>query len=233
MPLLDRVLEAAGGGRWTHLHQFTSHLLLDGTLIAPFVGPRSCKEIVAEGDLETRSVRISGFQPRGRTWGFNPDYVTIQREDGAFQGSTQVPAPRPFHRPKDESEVVYLCGLSIWTCMTAPMVLLGEGSQVEELGPWQEHGETWQRLKVRTPEGALAYARELLMYFGEDGLIRRTDFDMVCGEATSLVAYASAHQAFSGMTVPTLHRIVRRAPRQDGARAKPVLDIEIFDAIFA
>ncbi|HSZ50592.1 MAG TPA: hypothetical protein VK801_03400, partial [Caulobacteraceae bacterium] len=61
---------------------------------------------------------------------------------------------------------------------------------------------------------------------------RRTDFDIVCGEATPLVAYASAHQSFSGLTIPTLHRIVKRPPSGAPPQRNPVLDVEIFDAAF-
>ncbi len=85
---------------------------------------------------------------------------------------------------------------------------------------------------MTAPEGALAYAREAVMYFGEDGLLRRTDFDVVCGETIGLAAYASAHQAFSGVTVPTLHRTVKRSATAGVRGQRPVLDVEIFDAVF-
>ena len=232
MSLLERVLEAAGRTRWASLRRFTSHLLLHGSLVEPLEGPHSLKEIVAEGDLVSRSIRISGFSDAGGEWGFHPDFITIRRDDGAFVGIHCEAAPRPFRNPKDEAELVYLCGLSIWICLTAPLSLLGQDAQTEELGAWPEHGETWWRLKVTPPEGALAHAREAVMYFGEDGLLRRTDFDVVCGETIGLAAYASAHQAFSGLTVPTLHRTVRRAATAGVRGQKPVLDVEIFDAVF-
>lgn len=232
MSLRDEVFEAAGGVRWTTLRHFTSHLMLDGSLVEPLEGPHSLKEIVAEGDLVSRSIRISGFSDAGGAWGFYPDFVTIQHDDGAFIGARREAAPRPFRNPKDEAELVYLCGLSIWSCMTAPLAMLGEDVRAEELGEWSERGETWRRLWVRAPEGALAYAREAVMYFGGDGLLRRTDFDIVCGDTIRLAAYSSAHQSFSGLTMPTLHRTVRRTTSGGALEKKPVLDIEIFDATF-
>jgi hypothetical protein len=232
MSLRDEVFEAAGGLRWTTLRHFTSHLMLHGSLVEPLEGPHSLKEIVAEGDLARRSVRISGFSDAGGAWGFFPDFVTIQHDDGAFVGARREAAPRPFQNPKDEAELVYLCGLSIWSCMTAPLAVLGDDVRAEELGAWSERGETWRRLWVRSPDGALAYAREAVMYFGGDGLLRRTDFDIVCGDKIRLVAYSSAHQSFSGLTVPTLHRTVRRTASGAALERKPVLDIEIFDVAF-
>jgi hypothetical protein len=232
MSLMERALAAAGGARWSSLRRFRSHLMLDGTLVAPLEGPHSLKEIVAEGDMSSRSIRISGFSEAGAAWGFFPDFVTIQRDDGAFVGARRDVAPRAFCSPKDEAELVYICGLSVWSCMTAPRVMLAGDVQAEELGAWPERGETWWRLRVRAPEGALTYARDAVMYFGDDGLLRRTDFDVVCGETIRLAAYASAHQDFSGLTVPTLYRTVRRAASGAAREKRPVLDVEIFDAAF-
>ena len=232
MSLRDEVFEVAGGARWTALRHFTSHLMLDGSLVEPLEGPHSLKEIVAEGDLVSRSIRISGFSDAGGAWGFHPDFVTIQHDDGAFVGARRDAAPRPFRNPKDEAELVYLCGLSIWSCMTTPLAMLADDVHAEELGAWSERGETWRRLWVRAPEGALAYAREAVMYFGGDGLLRRTDFDIVCGDTIRLVAYSSAHQSFSGLTVPTLHRTVRRTASGEALERRSVLDIEIFDIAF-
>jgi len=233
MSLREEVLEAAGGARWATLRRFTGYLRLDGSLLEPQARPQSLKEIVAEGDLLSRTIRISGFSSADVVWTFTPDFVTIQRGDGAFIGARRGAAPRAFRTPRDEAELVYLCGLSIWTCMTAPVVLLGRGARTEDLGPWTEHGETWRRLRVQAPEEALAYSHEAVMYFGADGLLRRTDFEVTCGAPRRLADYASAHHRFSGLTIPTLHRIVERTATPGAAQPKPVLDIEIFDAAFA
>jgi hypothetical protein len=85
---------------------------------------------------------------------------------------------------------------------------------------------------VRLPESAVAYTRASVMHFSDDGLLKRTDFDLVCGETLPLAAYSSAHQSFSGLTVPTLHRAVRRNAAGCASRKMSLLDIEIFDAAF-
>lgn len=235
MSLLNQVRAAAGGPRWAGVSRFKSHLLLDGSVVAPFESVYRLKEIVAVGDVAARSVRISGLSAACSAWGFYPDFVTIQRDDGCFVGARREVAPRAFRCPKDEAELVYLCGLSIWSCMTAPLALLEGGVRTQELGAWREQGQTWRRLKVRTHEGALAYAREAVMYFDDDGMLRRTDFELFCGHRVPVVAYSSAHQCFSGYTVPTLYRALYRAPAPSGGvlERAPLLDIEIFDAAFA
>lgn len=233
MSLLDQVREAAGGVRWAGLRRFRSYLMLDGSVVAPLGSAYGLKEIVAEGDIAARSVRVSGFSEARGAWGFYPDFVTIQRDDGCFVGARQEAAPRAFQRPKDEAEFVYLCGLTIWTCMTAPLILLEDGVRTRELGTWSEQGQTWRRLEVTAPEGALAYAREAVMYFDDDGMLRRTDFELLCSDLVSVVVYSSAHHSFSGCTVPTLHRALRRTPCSGALERRPLLDIEVFDAAFA
>jgi hypothetical protein len=47
----------------------------------------------------------------------------------------------------------------------------------------------------------------------------------------ALADYTSAYVSFSGLTLPTLHRMVRR-PGTGGTDRRPLLDIEIFDATF-
>jgi hypothetical protein len=106
------------------------------------------------------------------------------------------------------------------------------GVQVQEIRAWPERGENWWRLKLRLPESAVAYTRASVMHFSDDGLLKRTDFDLVCGETLPLAAYSSAHQSFSGLTVPTLHRAVRRNAAGCASRKMSLLDIEIFYAAF-
>lgn len=232
MTLLERVREAVGGARWARLQHFTSHLMLGGSLVASLEDAYSLKEILVEGDVVSRSIRMSGLSGVRGAWGFHPNFVTIQHDDGAFVGAGREAAPRPFRSRKDVPELVYLCGLGVWTSLTTPLALFEEGVLTEELGAWPERGQTWWRLKVRTPVGALAYASESVMYFGEDGLLRRTDFDIDCGRVVSIVAYSSAHQSFSGLTVPTLHRAMRRLAPGGALERGALFDIEIFDAAF-
>ncbi len=226
--LRDRVLEAAGAGQLALLRRFTGHFLLAGSLVEPLVRRHSLKEIIAKGDLKTRSVRISGFSNSVGAWGFSPQFVTIQSDDGGVLGARQ----KAFEVPRCDADRVYFCGLSIWTCITSPSGLLGPNTQTTELGAVCEDGETLWRLKAKAPEDVLAYAREVVMYFDADGLLRRTDFDVECGERIELSHYASAHQTFAGLTIPTLHRIVKRVTRDRGLRASPILDIEVFDVTF-
>ncbi len=233
MSLLERVVEALGGARWGRLRRFTGHFKLDGAVLASLPNSHSLKEIVAEGDIAARSIRISGFSAAPVAWVFHPDFVGIQQPDGGFVGVRREVAPRGFHPPPwDESELVYLCGLSIWSCMTVPWAMLGAGVRIEELADWREGTETWRRLRLITPSGALDYAHDKTLYFDQAGMLRRTDFDLDCDGGWPIAAYSSAPQRFSGLTTPTLYRALRRNVAGVAPDQPSLLDIEIFDAAF-
>jgi hypothetical protein len=233
MSLLEQVVEASGGERWGRLRRFTGHLMLGGAMIAGLPGSHSLKEVVVEGDIAAGSVRISGFSAGSLGWLFHPDFVGIQHPEGGFVGVRREVAPMGLHRPPwDEPDLVYLCGLSVWCCMTLPWSLLASGVRVEEGEDWRQGGETWRRLKLTTPVGALDCAREKTLYFDPAGMLRRTDFELDCDGCRPLAIYSSAPQRFSGLTMPTLYRALRRDGAERAPETPTLLDVEIFDAAF-
>lgn len=72
-------------------------------------------------------------------------------------------------------------------------------------------------------------SRDQILYFDSGGLQRRMDYEVF---GTPVAHYASAHQRYFGVVIPTLRRSMLIA--RDGTLVtKPyLLDIEIFDAMF-
>lgn len=70
------------------------------------------------------------------------------------------------------------------------------------------------------------------MYFNENGLLRRADLDLMCGEMNPSAIYCSAHRSFSGLTLPTLHGGVMRDAAVGASKKTSLLVIEIFGATF-
>ena len=54
--------------------------------------------------------------------------------------------------------------------LAAPFLLATPDTRIREIGPWQERGETWQRLTALFPAGAGTMAREQTFYFDREGL---------------------------------------------------------------
>jgi hypothetical protein len=235
--LLDEVIEKHGGiDRWAQTQRFTVHASIDGAVLARKGKARTLKDVVLTGQTDEQHLCITGFTAPNKRAVYQPDRVAVETLDGvtleeridpraAFQGHTDV-------TPWDDLHLAYVCGYASWCHLTTPFLFTRPGFRTEELGPWQEAGETWQRLRVVFPPDIVALAAEQVCYFDELGLLRRIDYDMIDAGGVRLAHYAQAHQSFSGIVLPTLRRAIRLG--SDGnASAHPVwIDIEIFDAIF-
>lgn len=234
MALLDDAIEASGGlARWKGLRRFTLHLSIEGTLFSRFGQAGRFKDLVAEGSTQIQSVRFMGFAGPDRSGLYQPDRVTIESLDGQILRTWHKPSlafPNHAKDPlSDDLHLVFYCGFSIWNYLTTPFLLTHDGIRVEELPPWHEHGQEWRRLRAWFPPDIVTHSSEQTFYFDKAFLQRRTDHDLF---GVSVAHYSWAHQAFSGIVVPTLRRSLRQQP--DGtAVARPALvDVEIFDASF-
>lgn len=234
MALLDDVIDASGGmARWNSLSRFTLHLSIGGTLFANAGHAREFKDVTAEGSTRTQSLRFTGITGGERSGSFHPDAITIEKLDGEVLQSWSNPGPAfaDIGQPElaDELQLVFFCGVAIWSCLTIPFLLAHPEVVTEELSPHQEGTEIWRRLRAQFPDQLITLASEQIFYFDQSGLQRRTDHELFGMK----VAHASwAHDSFGGIVVPTLRRI--QTVQADGTViAKPVLmDVEIFDAVF-
>ena len=234
MALLDDAIDACGGlARWNGLNRFTLHLSVGGTLFSDAGHAREFKDVTAEGSTRTQSVRFTGITGGERSGAFLPDAITIESLDGQVLQTWSNPnlafPANGAHALADELHLVFFCGVAIWNYLTTPFLLAHPDIVVEELPPWQEHTETWRRLRAQFPPSLITLASEQVFYFDENALQRRTDHDLF---GTKLTHYSWAHENFGGIVVPTLRRA--QTLRHDGTViAKPVLiDVEIFDAVF-
>jgi hypothetical protein len=129
----------------------------------------------------------------------------------------------------DKLDVLYFCGYALWTYLTIPFVLAEAGFEVCELEPWEERGETWQRIGIRFPSEIQTHCREQILYFDREGLVRRHDYTSeVFGGWAKAAHYPSDHQTFDGVVFPTRRRVFPR--RRDNRPLTAVtliwLDIE-------
>jgi hypothetical protein len=229
--LLDRVRDATGGDLWSSVNRFRGYVGVKGLAVAQLQQAYSLGEVVAEGNIAAASVRMSGFA-QATDWCVYPEFVAIRHGDGRFLG-VRRPKEGCFRCMEGALEQIYLCGVSVWMCMTAPLIFLNSEAAFEELDDWVSGGQTLQRLKVFAPPHGLAPARETIMYFDRDGLVHRVDFDSRRYDGDSVTIYSSAHCAMGSLTLPTLYRALRRSPDGKIINQPPLLDIEIFDATYA
>jgi hypothetical protein len=96
-----------------------------------------------------------------------------------------------------------------------------------ELEPWQEAGETWRRLKVRFPEDIETHSTEQTLYFDQQGLLKRHDYDVDISGGTPAAHYVSDLKEFSGIVFPTKRRIFPRKPDGHSVPEPLVVSIDL------
>jgi hypothetical protein len=234
MALLDEAIEASGGlARWSELKRFTLQVSIDGELFSRANWSAEFKEIVAEGCIRDQQVRLSGFASHGGSGVYRTNRVTIEDPDGNVLRTWHDPH-QAFQRPTseispDELLLIFLCGCSLWNYLATPFVLAQPGVRVEELAPWNEHGQLWRRLHAVFPPTFVTHSYDQTFYFDAEGLQRRTDHSLF---GIKVADYSWAHQEFGGIVVPTLRRSLTIGSGEAVTAKAALVDVEIFDAAF-
>jgi hypothetical protein len=209
---------------------------LRGGLFVSKGQPGVLDRIRVEGTTRDQFVRIPDFGMPGRSAVFRPDRVRIEEADGSllmqretprasFGGHVETTSWDPLH-------LTYFSGCTTWDSLTTPFFMAGPGFQTEELEPWQERGEIWRRLFVWFPGTIAAHASQQTFYFGNDGLQRRVDYCAEGAGGVEVANYCMEHKTFSGITLPTRRRVMRRDVKNNAAPTPILVDVSIADAAF-
>jgi hypothetical protein len=105
-------------------------------------------------------------------------------------------------------------------------------SRLGELEPWDEAGQHWRRLRVAWPSHLATHSTEQTLYFGDDGLLARHDYDVEIGGGTSAAHYVSDYDEVAGIRLPTKHRIFPRTPDGRSLAEPLVVSIDLSEVAF-
>ncbi|GAB3573130.1 hypothetical protein [Hymenobacter daeguensis] len=214
--LLRKTIEAHGGlERWHRLERLTVKAKFGGGLW----GIKGQAEIMAHElavtvqlHREWTSHRPFGA-PDHRT-AVTPGRVLIETTAGAVVEELLNPrasfAGHTLYTPWTPPQLAYFIGYGMWNYLTFPFTFALPGCRIAELGPWEENGETWQRMQVTFPDSIATHCPVQTYYVAEDGLIRRHDYDVDINGGTPGAHYFSEHTTVAGITLPTQHRIFIR-----------------------
>ena len=237
MALLADVLQANGGlEMWRQLRKFTVHMSIGGMLCARKCSAARLKHIVVEGSTREQSLEITGFTARDRRALYRPARVVLEGSDGEVLKERHATPAQFRDQCKssmwDELQLAHYCGCLIWNYLTLPFILADTDVSAEATEAMATEGSAWRRLKVRFPPRILTHSAEQTFYVDRQALLRRRDYMAEHEDQTELAQLFSGHQSFSGILIPALCRVVQIGTDGIVLPERPLVDIEVFDAIF-
>ena len=237
MALLADVLQATGGlDMWRPVRKFTVHMSIGGVLCARKCDAARLKHIVVEGSTREQAVEITGFTAPNRRALYRPACVVLQSSDGEVLKELHA-TPAQFREQCkastwDELQLAHYCGCLIWNYITTPFILADTDVNAEAFEAVTADAGAWRYLKVRFPPRIVTHSTEQTFYVDQRSLLRRRVYAAEHEDRTEIAQLFSGHQSFSGILVPALCRIVRIGIGGNVIAERPLVDIEIFDAVF-
>jgi len=219
--LLDEVMDAYGGEqRWQEINTITIHQLVGGALwplkgVDGIINDSTVKVRLSEQHVWHRPLPKPGLRSS-----FSPELVAIETDEAEPQRLETLPSPREsfanhgLETPWSMLQLAYFAGYAMWTYLTEPFSLALPGVQTEELGDWNEDGQTWRRLGVHYPPSIATHNADQVLYVDVDGLLRRRDYAVDIAAGSPAAHYMDGHAEFDGIVLP-LKRVVYARDEND------------------
>jgi hypothetical protein len=231
-------IEAHGGlDRWRQLKTVSARLLQGGVLWALKGKNGILNDVHVTADLRKEWASHWPFTKPNRHTSFQPDRVAIETTDGEIVA--ELLNPRESFKGHvletlwDDLQLAYFAGYAMWTYLNTPFLFALPDVETEEIESWQENGEAWRRLRVTFPPGIATHSAEQTFYFDQHGLLKRHDYDVDISGGTTAAHYVSELEEFSGIMVPTRHRIFGRQPDGKAVPTPVVVSIDLSEVGFS
>jgi hypothetical protein len=235
--LLETVIAAHGGlERWNQLDNVSARLIQGGALWALKGQAGVLDDVVVTAGLHEERVSHRPFGGAGRHSSFTPQRVAIGSDDGTVLEALDRPrdsfAGHTFETPWTTLQLAYFVGTAMWTYLTQPFTFTLPGFQTSELEPWGEAGQQWRRLRVVWPGRLATHSTEQTLYFTDDGLLARHDYDVDISGGTSAAHNVSDYVEVAGIKLPAKHRIFPRTPDGQSLAEPLVVSIDLSEIAF-
>jgi len=214
--LLDRVVEAHGGlERWHEVRYLDVRLTVSGGLFQIKGQPEGLHDVLMRIETQRSAVTFAPFGRPDCRGHFTPTRVWIEDREGRVVEERADPrasfAGHVLTTPWDRLHLLYFAGYANWNYFTAPFLLTQFGVDIQEIGPHEENGESWQRLQVKFPSIIPTPSAEQTFPYNDKGLLQRHDYIAEVAGAVE-AHYSFDHELFSGLVFPTLRRVVGLTP---------------------
>ena len=174
--------------------------------------------------LHEQRTSISPYGASDQRAVFTPQRISIEKSDGSIVAERRAPkdsfAGHQMNTPWDEFHRAYFNGEALWTYLTTPFLLVGDGVQVEELESWQEGTETWRVLCAFLPGSIETHSFVQNFFFGDDLMLRRHDYSVNIAGGFGASQLTSNYIQANGIHLPSKRRAYTRGPDN-----RPVLDM--------
>lgn len=227
---LKFVLNVHGGlEKWQRYQSVSAHLVQGGALWGLKGKAGLLDDVNVTVDTKHQFASHAPFGSPDVRSSFEQNRIALEKTDGTILAEDLSPR-RSFEghtlqTPWNDLQLAFFAGCAMWTYLNVPFVLASPGVEVTEVSPWNERGETWRRFDVTYPQTLEVFSRNQTVYFGEDGLLRRMDYDVEIAGNTPGAHYVSEYREFSGIMFPTKREIFPRQP--DGTSFSEPLVVSI------
>ena len=229
---VSKIIDAHGGfDQWKKFTRLKARLSQGGALWTLKGQPTTLSETTVAVDLVKEWASHSPFGPERKISSFEAGRVALSDSRGNVLEELLEPrasfAEHTLETPWTELQLAYFAGCAMWTYLNMPFLLIRPGVVVEELSDWSENGETWHRLKVNFPSNIATHSTVQTVYFGDDGLLKRHDYDVEIAGSTPGAHYIDGYVDVQGIKIPTRRRIFPRQPDGQSLSEPLVVSIDL------
>lgn len=233
-PLLADVLEAHGGlERWRNYTGLSSTIVSGGLLWATKGIDMQPIPRAATTEFGRQWTSVTPFGDPDWTMTWVPERVVIRNSVNEIIAERDNPRAtfvgHDYATPWDPLHLAYFNGYAMWSYHALPFVAAQPGYQVTERAPVVQDGKTLRCLSVRFPEGVHSHTREQRLYFGDDLLLCRQDYEVDVWADTAAAHLISDYVDVGGLKLPTRRRVHPRAPDGSFDRSVDIVSIDMSD----
>lgn len=232
--LLEFALAAHGGlDRWREVTKFQARASATGAFFSLKGHADSLRNVELTVHTREQWTSIDGLAGVGNRAVCTPSQTTIERDDGKTKDVRDNPLSafdgHVAETPWDDLHLAYFVGYASWNYFNDPFILTLPGFKTEEIGTWEENGETWRRLAVTFPDNIAAHCSEQTFYFNSEGLLVRMDYAPYVRGRMPAAHYLLGHKNVGGLVLPERRRIYRRDPSGNRIPEPVVIAVDYAD----
>lgn len=228
--LLKDVLDAHGGvGRWRTFARISARVVTGGSLWSLKGMPIDASPRRMTSDFTRQWTRTEPFGDADWQMTYQPDRVVIATQAGHPIAEQPLPretfAGHAWATPWTPLQLGYFNGYAMWTYYNLPFLLGEPGVETNEIASIELDGRRLRGLRAVFGPDIHTHSREQALYFDDDGLLRRQDYQVDVAGGTRAAHLISDYVEVQGLRLPTRRRVFMR--NEDGSFAPDRLLVSV------